>query len=481
MMLKRVLLVLLLPLLLGAAASAQSPLRLLVLPFDAADVADNYGLGLAAGIQRAFNSLEGVFVPSLGDAALLTGRLADISGTDELLGSLVELFSADAVVSGSVAPAGSELEVTVALSGPRFPEGKQVKNTVPAVSSTVMRTTVETIIQELGMSVDSTVQTRLDTLTGQAPSASALGPVGLATARLPAGTAELQAALETDAGSGWMQSEYARALMLAGNAEEALAASERALELNPDDTEALLNHGIILTRLGQPAEAAAAYDRILELNSWHATALTGRALVRPDDSGAVRSLERAVDAAPRMAEAWLELVALAPDEGRARQLLRRATTHLPESVQLHRSFMRRTLAAGSPQAALDYLRQTAARPLAASPALYSLALELPDGVAEEALALAREGRSAFPDSSLPGLAEAQLLRRAGRTDEALTALTALRTEWPDDAEVTNQLAITLATAGRTSEARELFESVSGSSGAVQVNLAQLLLQEGQAA
>src|SRR5699024_6660326 len=116
-----------------------------------------------------------------------------------------------------------------------------------------------------------------------------------------------------------------------------------------------------------------------------------------------------------------------------------------------------------------------------SPALYSLALELPDSVAEEALALAREGRSAFPDSSLPGLAEAQLLRRAGRTEEALTALTALRTEWPDDAEVTNQLAITLATAGRTSEARELFESVSGSSGAVQVNLAQLLLQEGQAA
>src|SRR5699024_12885107 len=76
--------------------------------------------------------------------------------------------------------------------------------------------------------------------------------------------------------------------------------------------------------------------------------------------------------------------------------------------------------------------------------------------------------------------ELQLLRRADRTDEALTTLESLRAEWPDDAEVTNQLAISLATAGRTEEARELFESVSGSADAVQVNLAQLLLQQGQA-
>src|SRR5690625_3543720 len=268
--------------------------------------------------------------------------------------------------------------------------------------------------------------------------------------------------------------------MLAGDGEAALTASERALELNPDDVEALLNHGIILTQLDRPEDAAATYDRILELNSWHATALTGRALASGDGAGAVNNLERAVQAAPRLAEAWRELVARTPEDGRALQLLRRATSHVPESVQLHRSFIRRTLAAGDAQAALEYLRQTLAKPLAASPALYSLALELPDSVGAEALELAREGRSQFPDSSLPGLTEVQLLRRADRTDEALTTLESLRAEWPDDAEVTNQLAISLATAGRTEEARELFESVSGSADAVQVSLAQLLLQEGQA-
>lgn len=478
MMVKRILLFLLLALC-TAAASAQAPLRLLVLPFDSSGSAENYGLGLATGIQRALNGLEGVFVPSVGDAALLTGRAADIVGTDALMGVLVELFEADAIVSGSITSSGSSaLRVNLVLSGPRFPDGRERAFEVPAVSSTLMRTTVENLLAELGMSVDSAVQARLDRLASQAPTVFSLGPVGLSAARLRTASADLQGALELDPESGWVQSEYARALMLAGNGEGALTASERALELNPDDVEALLNHGIILTQLGRNDEAAAAYDRILELNSWHAAALTGRALTGAGGSG-TGNLERAVEAAPRMAEAWLELVARTADDGRALQLLRRATAHLPESVQLHRSFLLRTLAAGNAQAALDHLRQAAAKPLAASPALFSLALELPASVADGALALVREGKAQFPNSSLPGLAEAQLLRRAGRQDEALTTLNALRTEWPDDAEVLNQLAITLALAGRTQEARELFESVSGTSTAVQVNLAQLLLQEGQ--
>lgn len=464
--------------LLGTLALAQAPLRILVLPFDASGSAENYGLGLAAGLQRGLNSLEGVFVPPVGDGALLVGRAAGL--TDDLTGTVTELFRAEAIVSGALTESAAGLEVTLALSGARFPEGRQVSFTTPAVSSSLVRTTIETLLAELGINVDANVQARIDALAGQAPTVASMGTVGMAAARLGASVSELAGALEVDGGSGWVHSEYARALMLAGDSEAALNASERALSLNPTDIEAIVNHGIILSQLGRLDEAVARYDEALAINSWHATALAARAMLTSNTSEAVAGLERATESYPRLVEAWLDLVSLTGDNTRALQLLRRAANYLPESIRIHRTFVQRTIASGDPEGALSYLRQQAADAMAASPSLYALVINLPPELTEQGIAFAREGSNAFPESTIPGLAEAHLLRRADRLAEAETLLRTLNTAYPDDIEVINQLAITVAASGRVAEAEQLFSSISGTSAVVSLNLAQLLLEEGQA-
>lgn len=464
--------------LLGTAALAQAPLRVLVLPFDTAAAAENYSLGLAAGIQRGLNSLDGVYVPPVGDGALVVGRAARLDV--DLTSTVTELFQADVIISGALSQSDSQLQVTLAFSGPLFPEGEQTSYTVAAVSSSLMRTAVEAILERLDVTIDATVQARLDAIAAQAPSVFGLGPVGTAAARLGGSTSDLASALESDGNSAWVHSEYARVLMLSGNPEAALSASTRALELNRNDVESLVNHGIILSQLGRRDEAVAVFDEALALNSWHAIGLAGQAVLLPGAGEATRQLERATDSYPRLLDAWLDLAELSPDTGRALQQLRRAAAYLPESVQLHRAFVVRTVASGDAAGALAYLQQLAADPLAASPNLYSLATLLPDSLASEATALVRQGSSAFPESTIPGLTEAQLLRRAGRVSEAETLLRTLNTAHPDDVEVVNQLAITVAVAGRVDEARQLFESIAGSSAVVQLNLADVLLQEGQA-
>lgn len=464
--------------LLGSLALAQAPLRVLVLPFDASEAADNYGLGLAVGIQRGLNTLEGVYVPPVGDGALVASRAAALGG--DLTGTVAGLFDADALVSGAVSLTDDGLRVTLAFSGPRFPQGEQTTFDVPAVSSTVVRTINEEVVARLGLSVDGTVQARLDAVASQAPTVFSLGPVGVAASRLGSSATELAGAIELDGNSSWVHSEYARALMLSGNADGALSASQRALELNPTDIEAMVDHGIILSQFGRTDEAIAQYDQALQINSWHAMALAGRALLSGSPSEALAGFDRAVTAYPRLSEAWLDMVALTNDNARALQLLRRAAGYLPESVQIHRSFTLRTIAAGDADGALNYLRQVASDQLAATPTLYSLAIHLPASHTPQAIEFARQGATAFPDSTIPGLTEAHLLRRADRISEAEALLRNLNTAHPQDVEVTNQLAITVAAAGRVGEAQQLFESISGSSPVVQLNLAQALLEDGQA-
>jgi len=50
-------------LLLAEPALAQSLTRIVVLPFNAGQSADTYAIGLAAGLERSLNVIDGVFVP----------------------------------------------------------------------------------------------------------------------------------------------------------------------------------------------------------------------------------------------------------------------------------------------------------------------------------------------------------------------------------------------------------------------------------
>ncbi len=460
------------------AAQAQPVTRVLVLPFDTASADDSYTLGLAAGLQRTLNSVPGVYVPPAGDGALYVGRAFDL-GLD-LVTEVLSVFDAEAIVSGALSADGATLEVQLSLSGPQFPPGHVVSLSVPNVPSSVVRNVTESVLQELGITLDATVRARVDRIAGQAPSVNSLGVVGSSMARLGGTVSELQSAVESDAGSGWVQSEYGRALMMAGQQEAARQAVARAVELNDGDAESLVNQGIVLSASGLTDEAAAAYQAALALNPVHATALAGLAIITPDPALARQRLEAAVDSYPRLTDAWLDLAALETSDARALQVLRQAAGSLPESIAIHGAFVVRALTLGDAAGALQYLRTTAQNNRAQSPALYSLASYLPASHAEEAIAFAREGSAVFPQSTLPGLAEAFLLRRAQRASEAETLLRGLHAAHPDDVEVTNQLAITLAQVGRLNEARTLFESVSGASPVVTLNLAELLLQDGQA-
>jgi tetratricopeptide (TPR) repeat protein len=467
-----------LPLLLFLFAStgwSQSVNRVLVLPFDTTNTVESYGLGLAVGVQRALNTLDGVYVPPVGDGALFVNRAFELELDSVALAT--RAFEADVIVSGEITGSGTTLQITIGFAGPRFEGGEQVTISSPSSPpDTVMRRTVEAVVARLGLQVSAEAQTRLDSVTRQIPSLSSLGPVSWSAARLGTSQRDLAGAFELDGDSSWALSEYARALALAGESGRALEVARLATAANPSDIEALVVEGIILLDLDRAEEAATAFAEVLKVNSWHAHALTGVAQALSDGAIRRQSLERAIQAYPRLLDAHLELARLAESEGRALQQLRRAAGNLPESITLHRNVTRRTLAAGDPAAALAYLKQTAANPLGNSAALYTLAIDLPETLGSEALAFVREGVTAFPDSTLPVLAEGRLLRRSGQETQAVTLLGNLHAAHPADSGVTQELALAQAAAGNLTEAATVFSQL----GSSQTRFIEALLQDGQA-
>lgn len=469
------LLLMLLPLL--ATAQAQSVTRLVVLPFDTTEADDNYGLGLAGGLQRALNAIEGVYAPPVGDAALYFGRALD-AGLDPL-DEIQRAFGAAAIITGALTASGTEMIVDLAIATSGGPQ--ETRLTVPNVPSSIVRSVVDEVVSRLGLNVDATTRARLDSIASQAPSVPALGPAGRAMSRLGVGLSDMQSAVETDAGSSWVQGEYARVLMLSGQGEAALAAADRAVELNPGDIEAVVNRGIVLQQLGRADDARQAFEAALAINSRHASALAALALASPTADEARRRLESAVDSYTRLADAHLDLAQLETSDARALQVLRRAATYLPESIPLHRTFVVRTIAAGDPQGALSYLQSVAASPLAASPFLYSLATNLPVAMIEQAITFARQGSSAFPESTIPGVTEAFLLRRNNQVAEAETLLRGLHAAHPGDVQVVYELVLAVAQLGRVDEARNLFQENLGTSDAALLDLAEMFITDGQAA
>jgi tetratricopeptide (TPR) repeat protein len=73
--------------------------------------------------------------------------------------------------------------------------------------------------------------------------------------------------------------DYDRLLDLCykGNGEEALAACDRALEIDPSDPTTWTNRGVHLGNLGRYEEALSSHDRAIELNPDYSLALANRA------------------------------------------------------------------------------------------------------------------------------------------------------------------------------------------------------------
>jgi spermidine synthase len=99
--------------------------------------------------------------------------------------------------------------------------------------------------------------------------------------------------------------------------EEALAQFQKAVELSPDDTQALLGTSLAHIRLGQPKEALAMVQRVLRRDPANPEAMAQAGVAH----GALNEHRQAVEFLERA-------VALAPRNGRYRDLLQEARAHL---------------------------------------------------------------------------------------------------------------------------------------------------------
>ena len=470
-----VLAALLLALLAGAAAAQSGPTRIVAVPLQGPAELASWQIGLATGLQRSLNVLDGVFVPPVGDPVVLAERAA--AADLDPVAVLRERFGADALVGGRVASAPGGLDVTLERYGPGGATASDTV-TVPAVPVEALQVVVDAAIELLGLQPSEAERRAALAVAAEAPSIESLQVVAVTTARLaPPDPAQLRAAAELDPDASWVRAENARAASLAGEHERAQEEARAATDAAPQDVEAWTIRGVVAVRAGDRMGAEEAYRAALERNPAHAVARAGLAeLLSGED--ALREYRRALDAYPRLLEAHL---AIADLEGGARglQTLRSAVDALPDATRLHAEVIERALAADDPTGALAYLRETLGRPLARSAGVYALAARLPADRREAALELLREGAEAYPNDVGLALAEAELLREAGDPAAAEARLRPLHDERPDDPRLANELALTLLAQDRVDEARAALAEAAEGSATVRFNLAQALLESGR--
>ena len=451
--------------------------RVVVFPFDAARSVEALGLASAGAVQRALNQVEGVYAPPIGDALLVLQR-ADQAGVDPIAAAQ-RLFQADAVVLARFS-GQSQLEVELVVVIGDEDRVETVRGTLGELSA-LWRLLAETTLRTAGISVAPADLAQVRGAIPTAPSLPALGPLGIATSRLPgARLSDLEMALELDPDSAWLRSETARVAALEGHLERAVQLAGEAAARTPEVAEAKVVEGIVLAAADEPDAAATAFRAALAINPHHALALSGLAELEADPSERAALLERALSAAPRLVDAHLSYAALQTDPQRRLQALRRGAERVPDSLTLQRALQNEVLAAGDPRGALALLQQTVADPIGRAAAVYAMAAQLPDVVGREALAFVREGRERFPDSTSLALAEADLLVAAGDLAEAEALLRIVVDQEPTSSVAVEALASVLGRTGRVDEARALLSELLGEGEALELRTIELLLTSGRA-
>ncbi len=458
------------------AQGSTEPTRVVILPFDADGAVTGYQLGLSTALQHALNQLPGLYVPPVGDAALMANKAAETGQDVQQL--LVRVFDADAVVTGRVTAGGSGVvaELNVTLGGAVQPT--QVQGAGPAALAVAAAEAVAAIVAP-SASGDSLANMRI--AAEQTPSVASLGPTGLAASGLPgARVDQMNTASQLDSGSAWVVAEYARTLALAGAIDEAVTQAQRAAGLAPNDAEVQALVGVVLEAAGHEG-ALAAFERALTINPAHAVALAGRAAVNSGSSQAATDLEGAIASYPRFVDAYIRLANRQADLQRSLQTLRRAESYSPESVLLRGTVMQRLIDSGDAAGALAYLRQVVTEPLARSASMYALARLLPASLADGAAELVAQGLEAYPSSVELQLAAADIRLQRGDNAGALAILEPLHAENPNNISIANLLAVTQAESGDLDGARATFEGLRELGVDVELGLAELYLASGRAA
>ncbi len=461
---------------LASSAGAQNdPARVVIVPFQGPAELAPWEVGIPAGLQRALNAVPGVYAPPIGDPAVLAERAAE-AGLDPVA-TVHEAFRATAIVTGAIARAPEGFDVELQRLDPTGSrDGTTV--TVPSDPSAALPLVVDAAIDLLGLSPSDEARSAARAVAASAPDVASLRTLGLSSARIAAPDPnDLRAAAELAPASSWVRAEWARVASLAGDHERGEQEASAATEAEPADVEAWTLLGVVRVRAGDSDGARSAYREALDRNPSHAVARVGLAGLTSGAEDAERELARALDAYPRLVEAHLQR-AERQGGARALQSLRSAADRMPDSVALHREIVRRAIAAGDGGGAASYLRDAVQRPLARVPAVYALAAELPAERGDEALAILREGASAFPDDVGLAVAEARLLRRGGDPVAAEERLRPLEESAQSDLRWINETARALLAQGRTEDGRALLATAAEDDATTRYNLGQALLEAG---
>lgn len=466
---------------LAAVATAQDPVRLAVLAFDTDEAAAPYRFGLATGLQRSLNVIDGLYVPPVGDT-LIVARSTETAQLDTTV--FAEAFGAQALVSGVVTASAEGAAVDIFFAEPGEETRRVAARGQLDDPAGLLRNVVDTVIAELELDVSEADRAELDAVIAQTPALSHLAVVGEASLGLPY-TDSPALAEAAAAGGSWALSERAEALAAGGDDAEALALSQAATEAAPEDIEARVNRGVVLAATGDIGAARTAFGSALELNPAHAVALAGQARLSDDPADARRDLEAALASYPRYAAAYLELASLEQQAGRAQvalQTLRDGATRVPESVGLATAFFTEAVRRGNTAEALNFLEEALTAPEPA-PGLYALAAALPTAQSERALAILREGRERYPEDAGLALAEADVLGDRGDYAAAETVLSAAQARTQGNPELANQLALAQAEQGKTDQAEATLRAAAERNpelrAVLERNLAQIYLDAGQ--
>lgn len=472
----------LLALALPGLASAQGtarPTRVVILPFDAEGAITSYQLGLPTALQHALNQIPGLYVPPVGDAALMANKAVDTEQDVQAL--LTRVFGADAVITGRVVTGGGGVITEINVTSASGVQPLQAQGAGPAELVAAAAEAIAEIVKP-DAGADALAGVRI--AAEQTPSVASLGPTGLAASGLPGVSVDqLNTAAQLDSGSAWVAAEFARVLALSGARDQAVEQAKRAAELAPNDAEVQALVGVVLEAADDEG-ALAAFERALSVNPAHAVALAGRAAVNSDapeaSANVVADLEAAIAAYPRFVDAYVRLANRQQDLQRAIQTLRRAESYSPESVLLRGAVMQRLVDSGDAAGALAYLRQVVNEPLASSASMYALARLLPSSVSVGAGELLAEGTERYPESVELQLAQADRHLKQGEYDAALAILEPVHQANPQHVGVANLLAVAQAESGDLEAARATFESLSALGVDVELGLAEIYLASGRA-
>jgi tetratricopeptide (TPR) repeat protein len=457
-------------------AFAQDVKRIVVLPFNASSSIEAYGLGLATSLQRSLNAINNVYVPPIGDAFQVTQRLLQAEQLTPV--NVATAFESTVLVAGDIKEEeGNTGSVLLGFSGPDYPSSKVITLTVDLNSPrSLVQQVSDAVVRELGLNATPDDLREVSAINTQVPSAPSLNAVSEAALQLSGtGLSGLEAAIQLDVNSSWVNTEYARQLAISGDLTRAQEISLNAITLQPLDIEAQVTRGLVLRSSGDLAGAQQAFDAALAINPSHAVALAGKGVVTNDAA----SLERAIAVYPRQVDAYLELALLQneTDPQRALQTLRNGASKVPESTSLNRAFMQQAISLGDSAGALSYLQSVVAQPGTPASA-YSLVTLLPIENQEQALAIIREGRTKYPDNPNLAIVEAELLNRAQDFAGAETILQNTLAQNPGNPDLVNALAIAQSLQGKIEEAKATFSSINTDPDA-QLNLARLLITVGQ--